>query len=73
MLVNEWLAQEINARLSVEVSGEPWVLFWSLYGSHGIFARSAPAQWTAILRFIFGAKLEKCQRRLLRYGGYSWT
>lgn len=24
LLVNEWLAQEINARLSVEVSGEPW-------------------------------------------------
>lgn len=24
LLVHEWLAQEINARLSVEVSGEPW-------------------------------------------------
>lgn len=38
LLVNEWLAQEINARLSVEVSGEPWY-FWSLYGSHGVTRR----------------------------------
>ncbi|SUG83118.1 FAD-binding protein [Salmonella enterica subsp. enterica] len=27
LLVNEWLAQEINARLSVEVSGEPCTFF----------------------------------------------
>ncbi|EDW2493636.1 FAD-binding oxidoreductase [Salmonella enterica subsp. enterica serovar Oranienburg] len=55
LLVNEWLAQEINARLSVEVSGEPWYFFG--HCTEVTALPGAPAQWAAIFAH-FGAKLE---------------
>lgn len=55
LLVHEWLAQEINARLSVEVSGEPWYFFG--HCTEVTALPGAPAQWAAIFAH-FGAKLE---------------
>lgn len=55
LLVNEWLAQEINARLSVEVSGEPWYFFG--HCTEVTALPGAPTQWAAIFAH-FGAKLE---------------
>lgn len=54
LLVNEWLAQEINARLSVEVSGEPWYFLVIVRKS-----RRYPARLRRAAIFAhFGAKLE---------------
>ncbi len=69
LLVNEWLAQEINARLSVEVSGEPWYFLAIVRKS-----RLYPARLRSGRHLCpFWREAGKCQRRLLRYGGHLWT
>lgn len=55
LLVNEWLVQEINVRLFVEVSGELWYFFgycMEVMVLFGVFV-----QWVVIFVY-FGVKLE---------------
>ncbi len=67
LLVND--AQEINADCR-RGDGEPWYFLVIVRKSR---LYPAPAQWTAIFARHFGASWRKCQRRLLRYGGYLWN
>ncbi len=65
LLANEWLASALDSQPVATVSGESWYFFG--HCTEVTALPGAPAQWAAIFA-RFGAKLEKCQRGLLRHG-----
>ncbi len=65
LLANEWLASALDSQPVATVSGESWYFFG--HCTEVTALPGAPAQWAAIFA-RFGAKLEKCQRGVLRHG-----